>query len=893
MSGYGVHAVSLDSRNRVSGTSDANYAISLGKTFDRVKSVQLASFQFQDLRHAIPNNALLFLSEPMTVAPNTRLIVTENVTTLNKTTNVNSVSSRSYCIVVPPSVNPLTNYIDAGSPELDTLSTLYPTGLRFGVTYQPLVNQRMFIAGGNFPTDIVAFSPGTTFPTDAGPLLVAATVRSPYTGTTGIDNEFQYVDDYMTELTGGAGGHAERHYLADNYTSYVVSPKPTITEFMIMLNAALGDLSSRVDIVGTVAAASFTTPVVLTSAAPHGLVSGDQVVVSDVRGNLGANGTFFITVSSLTTFSLDGSVGSAAYAAGGSWLSPQRLGTGVHFGIDDAQGRVKVFATPRDIDNRTTRTTTAVVLTGSVPAMLGFADSVSVCDTTLSITLPFNVQTYPLRPGTYTSGTQLAAMVTDQLQVLEFFNAAPEKRRFVYSTSSGWFVSVLVETGFYTGPQLAAALNVKLTTIGANLRVRFSITTRKFTLTDRFGQFFILDMTIMDARFAFMLGFHPLRYSGANTYTSDFPIINATFGIASDNVYPTNAYVATASEVSKKMSINVAPRESFWSTSGTYTANVEAAYLTSWNTLSVPFAHRYDVGDVLYAQVPVSSGVIQSATAGTPVVCTALAHGLISGDRITILGNPGISWTDCVFTVMVVNPDTFELVGSSSTVAFPGDTLQWMSVSTTDGLGNQVEPSIFTVVVKRPWDPSVDAAPTLTLQPTPTTALFNTLTTSRRVVLHATSRNVFQLHFAPPESVGSSLGFPVVTWPPSTAVGQTVLPSYGTSVAISSGYTSPFAYTLLPSDYILMRVEIPSQSNNTHVWGGQSKSILAKLYATWPFLNVSEELNTTLFARSERLNEMTVSFENPDGSPVQFNGIGHTFTLLITCRQDAVSLICE
>jgi hypothetical protein len=58
------------------------------------------------------------------------------------------------------------------------------------------------------------------------------------------------------------------------------------------------------------------TPIVVTSTTAHGLVTGDVISISNVLGNTAANGTWTITRTSNTVFSLDGSTGNGAYTAG-------------------------------------------------------------------------------------------------------------------------------------------------------------------------------------------------------------------------------------------------------------------------------------------------------------------------------------------------------------------------------------------------------------------------------------------------------------------------------------------------------------------------------------------------------------------------------------------------
>jgi len=67
--------------------------------------------------------------------------------------------------------------------------------------------------------------------------------------------------------------------------------------------------------------ASNTTPIVIATAGSHGLASGASVTVSGVLGNAAANGTWVVTVLTDSSFSLNGSVGNAAYTSGGLVLT--------------------------------------------------------------------------------------------------------------------------------------------------------------------------------------------------------------------------------------------------------------------------------------------------------------------------------------------------------------------------------------------------------------------------------------------------------------------------------------------------------------------------------------------------------------------------------------------
>ena len=905
-----IESVSLDSRCRNYGDPDNNYTISLGRKIPRVRSIKLSSLQFQEGRFAVPSGAVLNLSEPIPIPPNTTLDLIETCVTTDKTTNVSTTTTRNFRIFVPPTINKIVDYTDAASPIADTVFTEHSHGLYFSVRYYPLIGEHSTVVGGNFPTDIMNFMPNTVFPTGAGPVLSEATIFAYENGT-----RFRYVDDYMTELTGTNVGHAQRHYLLNQYTSFVYTPKPTIRELMLMINAAMNDLLSAQDLAGLVTNATNTSPILVTSA-NHGLKTGDSVTVVNVTGNTGANGTYFVTVFSSNDFYLDGSVGTGVYLSGGSWTSPQQTKFLTKFSFDDEQLRILLNSYDEVKTTPTGTVRTFMTVTGSMLSILGFNTTVVLKHTNAqtggTVSLPnyippLAVQIFPLRPGTYSTLTSLAAMITERLQVLEFFVSSVSELRFVFSNSAGFFTSVQINSGFYTGTQFAVHLTQQIQDIGGNVRVSYDSTSRLFTFYDIYNQTFLMDMTILSPRMVYMLGFRPVRYGGESRYTSEF-------GTHASSQYPNNAYVATADETAKTITINTATREAFWTSNGTYVVNNSGVYATYWNTLNLPFSNRYDVGDVLYAQTVALSGEITNwsySVADPGVLLTSAAHGLTTGDKVAVIGFPGIAWVDAVYAVQVVDPNTFYLVGSVTTSAFvPGG--QWMSVSTDSG-GVQVQPPIFTVVVKELWDPGAFAEPQLVLEPTASVALVlgSVAGSTPAILFHSSAREVFQLHFFHPEGVAASIGFPAGTWPPTYQLGQKVLPNYWNNnnnflatstslslanqiIPLSAGYTSPFVATLLPTDYFYVVLVYPpvGQHNSTYSWKGVTEMVLGKYYTTWPFLSISEEFTTTQLTGATDINQIKIRFVNPDGSPVQFNGIPHTFTLLFACEQERAMYVC-
>lgn len=67
-----------------------------------------------------------------------------------------------------------------------------------------------------------------------------------------------------------------------------------------------------------VSAATAATPIQITTSTSNDIVTGETVVISDVGGVTGANGTFVVTVINDTNFTLNGSVGTGSYTSGGT-----------------------------------------------------------------------------------------------------------------------------------------------------------------------------------------------------------------------------------------------------------------------------------------------------------------------------------------------------------------------------------------------------------------------------------------------------------------------------------------------------------------------------------------------------------------------------------------------
>ena len=196
MSNTSVYGVSVDSRSRNVDEPDNKYSVQLRRTMDRVKSVQLGSFQFQDARYAFDDAAQLKYSEPIVIPTGTVLQFVETTKVLTKATCALDVSERVITMAVPPTMNQITSMDDGTLVS----TTAADHGLLFGVSFYPLVGLRMDLVGGDFPQDLHAFVT-PSFPTNSvRPLLTTATIDTPY--FTGNNTTFTWTTNYLDELTG-------------------------------------------------------------------------------------------------------------------------------------------------------------------------------------------------------------------------------------------------------------------------------------------------------------------------------------------------------------------------------------------------------------------------------------------------------------------------------------------------------------------------------------------------------------------------------------------------------------------------------------------------------------------------------------------------------------------
>lgn len=909
MSSRNVYAVSIDSRSRNDDEPDNKYTINLDRQLDRVKTIQLGSFQFQDARYAFDENAGLNYSEPISIPADTYLSFRETVSTVTKATNARVDETRVVSILLPPTMNRITGMVG------DVVTTASATGLKFGVSYYPSVNLRMKVVGADFPQDLQAFVT-PSFPTDAGPVLTTATTVSPYVTTN--PQSFTYAPNYLDELSGGVGSKVLRHYSAGVYSSYIHAPKPTLVELLVMLNEATADLTRRADITNTVAAASNATPIVVTTGSATGVVTGDQVVISGVTGNTAANGKFLITVLTPTTFELDGSAGNGAYIAGGTVFSPQQLNVSATFGFDNVTNKLSCFAPTRVCENSLTVVTRKLTLVGSLAALIGF-NNINL-DPVAQVSIPPTIKRrVPILPGTYTAD-ELALSVGFRMNPGVIQPSAGSDRTLYYTLPSGTTSSLLLPFGRYSGQQLADIVTAELSGVPAQIRLTYDAATGKFTFTHVLGLPFGLPFTegheLMRQRF----GFDSIDLSGKSSYTSVRP---AVVGVDETAEEPENVYSIGVDTTNKHFTFRADPPVLIYSESGTNTAGVDAVWVPDANEGN-NFASGFKPGDVLTAVRPTLSGtrfsatknIIDASNTSPIVITTTAAHGLTTGDNVTVRFVNGNEAANGTFDVTVTGATTFELDGSTGSGAYTSRGDWWTNTSFVGAA--QAASAVYTVVVQTLWDASGGTgAHEITFEPTASIFSAQDAVANRVslgvpsaegiIFLKAARRNVFMLHMEHSEGTPDTFGFPPVAWPPAekailspSTIGRQVLrtlPTYDAttlSIPVGSSYTSPSAWNLLPPDYmvIVLNVTCAASDIHTHSFRGTSFPIFAKMLINFPFTSISEEMLFTTFPGHARIRQLGIEFQNPDGTLVQFNGRPHTYTLLFTLEEDAAVLPC-
>lgn len=140
--------------------------------------------------------------------------------------------------------------------------------------------------------------------------------------------------DLDDSVASGDQSHAQKHSDLAYYVKRIsalmgVDTVAEATTTMLLSAMLPGDLLARFAVRAdgtiamggaplTVSTVAGTTTVTVTTTASHALGTNDVVTISGVAGFVGANGTFTVTRTGATTFTLNGVTGSGTYTSGGT-----------------------------------------------------------------------------------------------------------------------------------------------------------------------------------------------------------------------------------------------------------------------------------------------------------------------------------------------------------------------------------------------------------------------------------------------------------------------------------------------------------------------------------------------------------------------------------------------
>lgn len=837
-----IYAVSVDSRSRKPGEPINDYVVNLGDVLQRVKSIQVGSILLPDQsRDAFPRECTIPLSEPLDIPPNCRLVIQE-VTRKTSSTGPTSVTTNNFTVYIAPTLNPVTGF--STPPAGGEITTLYPHYL------QQLIE--------SYPPQLSASMVGTAFPWSntnqaiRPPLLHGLNINPP----TPIVNEtnivpdpvlktrFKFNDGYLSTINGG-GFPAASKFLNAGYTSYVFTQRPCISELVQIINKQLSLLNMTTNVSvslndetnSIVFQATTVQSVQKNGANTENWVTTAQIIASPADLGEPAAPVLNNLFESLQPCSLSGT--GAAFPMGNLWQVHTPVVPPGTYAPSDVQTQFTQLMSPLRLD-----------------------DPINITDpdtTSFFIATPGGAPlTVTLLPGRYT-GEQLANHMQYAIATATGTNGATGNPGNVYRVKFIPRDSAIDETGFY-GPERGGRFTFWHV---ANLQFALAFV---YTYVSPFPT----PGTVLVNNVGPALGFYPIVYSGASTYTSpnfvsDLPLgpVDQTANITgSGERYQRDAYAVFPLPIPRKFGIGTVPPMSW------YTTGVSSA-----------------------------SGA-QFTSGGTTVTGWQMLHSAITG--------------------------TYVVPGGYHA----GEVLQVQATSGTDNSGGAAVNDTLTVVVAKPWDGLGVTGSWTTFVPTasimggfaggPAGALDVTGPTQLYPYnVWSGRRSAFQLQYASKFAPVRQLGFSKQTYPVLKQVGQIAAdgaafpPSFnnkGTGIYtqeppapyapnnIPSAYVAPYSWDLLPPRYILMiiRAANPPSKRQTHVYKEDSFPILAKFIMpdATNFIRVTEDMTNYVFTDFERLKTIRVTFLYGDGTPVDFNGHDHTFTLLFTTAQGESDAIC-
>ena len=868
-----IYAVSIDSRSRRIGDPINDYVVNLGDVVQRVKSVQVGSIELPDYsRDAVPRESTMPISEPLDVPISGLFVVQENTSVVNRVTNntvgTSTITGSAY---LPPTLNAVVATSTAGG--FLTITTQFPHGLtQISASYPAQLNAVM--VGTAFPWHIT----GTAHPPSLIDKVLAGVTGNMATNYTDTSFQLSLVD--LQTCAGNPalviGDFPSRFLSAPNYTSYVYVQRPCLSEVVEIINTQL---------------------------------SANAVLQTQPRVS-----------------------------------------------INDGLSTLQIKAIPVETASNTFVTGVTSELTGAPPMNGFLDLKAATLTNKEGIQYPltdiWQVRTPILPAGTYQPSEvqTVFSHAASPLKMDHLFSPEdPNTRSFYLIAPGGITYTITIVAGRYTGEQLALHLQSQIGLVTGTTGVyavnylprtgqvnaaafygHSSLSGGKFEFKHNYGlQFGLAFVFVYMAGsspaindMGTLLGFNTIPYQGSSSYVSTRTVSDVPSGGVSQSL-PTGGGITTLvnitgtqqrwqreafefvpDNVSRKFNIGTLPNLSWYTTGlSTLTGNT----ISNGSTVVTGWEMQYN------------AGVMPS---------------LLTNSTFAITGSSTTSLTGTIFPPTSDNSALYIPIVPQG--YHGGEVLQ---VSTVSGYaGTSVTAGdVFTVIVGKPWDGLTVSGTVAGITGLPYTTMFPTASLGVGVPLSnitsalpitgptsanpfnvwANRRSSFQMHYSVPTAPARQLGFSRQSFPVLASAGQIAAagagfpPNFsnkGTGIYsqypggldapfnIPSTYTAPYTMDLLAPRYILMiiRAANPPSKRQTHVWKDTSFPILAKFIFNdaQNYVRITEDMTNYVFTDFERLTTLRVSFVYGDGSPVDFNGHDHTFTLLFTTAQGETDALC-
>jgi len=548
-----VTAVSVDSASRRADQTPSDYTLELPTMVDRAVAVEVGNiylpFDAMTAVSATTNTHIGWL-EPLTIPTSATLVLQETTTTVNTDTGliVGTTIFPALTITLPPTLNALTSVAANGVAVVT--SAPHALDVVFLPTYAAL-GLRCSIVGGLYPAN------NATDTRTFGPQLSSTTIATVPTTTT-----FTFNAGYLDSLVAAAGFHDERNTFAA-YVSYIHNDRPTLSELLVLLNAAL---------------AAKWNP-----------------------ANLAPTGTSLILQA---TFALDDAPAGSGRPSALTFAAPSLV---------------------RTSGNLRYTTTASLTAAGTANGLLGFnTGAPTLLSGASPVAIPYtripSVRTALLEHGTY-SEADARTMVSRKLSPLDFSTwyqtdstvitttattatttvstvtsttVTPSAYRTVsWIDAGGVTQALLIPQGRYTGTQLATVLTglMAAATGSSNYVCSWAQAASgdfgSFTFTQTQGQRMGLDFSGVAAlNTARQLGFLPLIYGGTSSYTSPQRVASGiVLASASAPAFPDTTCMLVSSQ-SQRRGFSVCATPPMMA----YCPGVVGAVAKQWATLSAEVA---------------------------------------------------------------------------------------------------------------------------------------------------------------------------------------------------------------------------------------------------------------------------------------------------------------